>query len=149
MQKQTKGHTHTPFTGINKTKKMLGHRKKTRWFDSTMLQTYLVIANTQLSETSMCCRWSGPNWKMTGRYELQQLLQSWFWCVHTTYFLQRGHPPSWVWFMFTHLSTVSMSFHVHETDHSRSTYTGRWLSHRSEKYEFLSWDHEIPNWMEK
>jgi hypothetical protein len=43
---------------------------------------------------------------MTGRYELQQLLQSWFWCVHTTYFLQRGHPPSWVWFMFTHLSTV-------------------------------------------
>ena len=42
-----------------------------------------------------------------------------------------------------------MSFHVHETDHSRSTYTGRWLSHPSEKYEFLSWDHEIPNWMEK
>ena len=27
--------------------------------------------------------------------------------------------------------------------------TGWWLSHPSEKYEFVSWQYEIPNWMER
>ena len=27
--------------------------------------------------------------------------------------------------------------------------TGWWLSHPSEKYEFVNLDDEIPNWMEK
>jgi len=31
---------------------------------------------------------------------------------------------------------------------SHISYTGWWLSHPSEKYDFVSWDYEIPN-MEK
>ena len=27
-------------------------------------------------------------------------------------------------------------------------YTAWWLTYPSEKYEFVSWDDEIPNWME-
>jgi len=27
--------------------------------------------------------------------------------------------------------------------------TGWWLTYPSEKYEFVSWDDKIPNWMEK
>ena len=27
--------------------------------------------------------------------------------------------------------------------------TGRWYTYPSEKYDFVSWDDEIPNWMEK
>jgi hypothetical protein len=34
--------------------------------------------------------------------------------------------------------------------HDTSTNTGWWLSHPSEKYEFVSWDDEIPNiWKKK
>ena len=34
---------------------------------------------------------------------------------------------------------ISSHFHI----------TGWWLSHPSEKYEFVSWDYDIPNMMEK
>ena len=26
---------------------------------------------------------------------------------------------------------------------------GRWLTYSSEKYDFASWDDELPNWMEQ
>ena len=29
------------------------------------------------------------------------------------------------------------------------TTTGWWLTYPSEKYEFVSWDDDIPNWMDK
>ena len=35
-----------------------------------------------------------------------------------------------------------------EIDMSPRQKTGWWLTHPSEKYEFVSWDHGIPNWME-
>ena len=28
-------------------------------------------------------------------------------------------------------------------------YTGWWYTYPSEKYEFVTWDYDIPNWMEK
>ena len=28
------------------------------------------------------------------------------------------------------------------------SYTGWWYTYPSEKYELVSWDHDIPNWME-
>ena len=31
----------------------------------------------------------------------------------------------------------------------KDLYTGWWLGHPSEKYEFVNWDDEIPNWMGK
>ena len=30
-----------------------------------------------------------------------------------------------------------------------SYYTGWWYTYSSEKYDFVSWDHDIPNWMAK
>ena len=60
-----------------------------------------------------------------------------------------GSPNIHPWSMFypkarTSLSRSRVSFH----EKYSPKISGWWLTYTSEKYEFVSWDDEIPNWME-
>ena len=60
-----------------------------------------------------------------------------------------GSPNIHPWSMFypkarTSLSRSRLSFH----EKYSPKISGWWLTYTSEKYEFVSWDDEIPNWME-
>ena len=74
---------------------------------------------------------------------LHIIIYIWLYYIYVLLFLISGsgdHSSSLV--NINHQQVSSILVHCDQLS------SGWWLSHPSEKYEFVSWDHDIPNWME-